>query len=68
MGEDQMSVINTDVHAVIKYSEYTADCVNGLNEEVRELKERVASMEKILLLATNIDWKTVRFLDEPETF
>ncbi len=68
MGEDQRGVINTDVHAVLKYSEYTADSVNRLNEDVRELKERVASMEKILLCVTNIDWKTVRFLDEPETF
>lgn len=68
MEEDQITVINTDIHAVLKYSDYSADCVNRLNEDVRELKERVASMEKILLSATNIDWKTVRFLDEPETF
>ena len=68
MGEDQMSVINTDDYTVPKYSDYTADCINRLNEDVRELKERVASMEKILLCVTNIDWKTVRFLDESETF
>ena len=51
-----------------EYQDYTADYINGLKTEIDELKNRISSLEKILLPITNIDWKTVRFLDEPETF
>ena len=68
MENDKITLISTDISAIKEYQDYTGNYVNRLNEDVRELKERVASMEKILLSATNIDWKTVRFLDEPETF
>jgi F0F1-type ATP synthase beta subunit len=68
MENGKISLISTDISAIKEYQDYTGGYINSLNEDVSELKERVASMEKILLSATNIDWKTVRFLDEPETF
>jgi uncharacterized protein YPO0396 len=68
MDNDKISLISADISAIKEYEDYTGDYINRLNEDVRELNERVASMEKILLSVTNIDWKTVRFLDEPETF
>jgi hypothetical protein len=68
MDNDKISLISADISTIKEYEDYTGDYINRLNEDVRELKERVASMEKILLSVTNIDWKTVRFLDEPETF
>jgi hypothetical protein len=68
MENRKISLISTDMSHKKEYQDYTADYINGLKTEIDELKNRISSLEKILLPITNIDWKTVRFLDEPETF
>jgi polyhydroxyalkanoate synthesis regulator phasin len=68
MAQDKIGTISQDIEALKHYSSYKSDDINSLTGTVDDLRNRVNALEKLLEHITNIDWKTVRFLDDTETF